>query len=72
MTDLQTARDNYKFVTLNDVALVKSEHNIADALTKVKTCSMLMGTIFQGKIKHPVEQWISRTKRPEKYGLEKW
>lgn len=54
--DLQTVRDTNKAFGVNDVGLVKPEHSISDALTNLKTQSILWETIFRGKINPPFKQ----------------
>lgn len=67
--DLQNMTDPYTLFEVNDVALIRSEHNIADALTKVKTKGILHDTITPKKLDYPIEQWIIRTKM-EKFLFE--
>lgn len=62
MIDLQIVRDPYKFYEVNDVALIKSENNISDALTKLETESILLEIILHGKNNRSYEQWVTKTK----------
>lgn len=64
-TDLITVKNAYYSLEVNDDALMTSEFNIADALTIVKTDSILLDTIQYGKIDRPVAQLIMRTKTDE-------
>lgn len=56
MIDLQTVKDGYQPFEVNDVALIRSEFNIADGRTKVKENSVLMDTLRSANIFHPIEQ----------------
>lgn len=49
---------------MNDVGLVRSEHNVADGLTKAKPCQALEDVIVSGRDVNPVAQWIRRTTSP--------
>ena len=44
------------------MAFIRSEFNIADALTKVKVDSILLQTLKTSQLDHPVDQWIVRSK----------
>ncbi len=61
MIDLQTVKESYDKKEINHVSFIRSEYNIADALTKVKKDSILLQTLKSGRLDHPVEQWIIRT-----------
>lgn len=50
---------------------VKSEHNIAHSLIKVKTDSIILKTIRSSKLKDLVEQWIIRRKVRDSKNFEK-
>lgn len=62
MIDVQTVKDANNSFEISDVAIVKSEFNIANAPTKLKANLILMDTILNRKVDHPVEQWKIRTK----------
>lgn len=68
MIDIQTVRDAYRSFEVNDVALVRSEFNIADALTKCKSQSIMIDTIRNGRLDHPIQQWIIRSKNEHGLG----
>lgn len=55
LIDLLMVRDTYKPFEIKKIPLLKSEHNVADALTKAKAHSVLINTILQRKIKQPIE-----------------
>ena len=61
MIDLQTVKDSYDKKEIESVSFVRSEYNVADALTKVKKASTLIEVMRTGKIDHPIEQWIIRS-----------
>ena len=62
MIDLQTVKESYDKKEIDNVSFIRSEYNISDALTKIKKDSILLKTLKSGKLDHPVEQWIIRTK----------
>ena len=62
MIDVAAARESYANKELNDVGLIASENNPADAFTKEnKTAKhMLTQVLRTGLLNHRVEQWIFR------------
>jgi len=60
MTDVAAAREAYNRNEMSNVGLVKSEHNVADGLTKPRLCSALDAVLRTGKDVNPVEQWMIR------------
>lgn len=60
MMDLQTVKDSYRKMKLNNVAFVQSESMLADSLTKIKPNHLLSKVLSTGIIDHPMEQWIIR------------
>lgn len=58
MIDLKSVKESYDKNEIADIAFIRSEFNIADALTKIKKHSILIETLMHGKLDHPVEQWI--------------
>lgn len=63
--DLKTVKNAYDSFEVNYVALKRTKLNISYALSKVKTNSVLLHTIKNGKIDHPTGQWIILTKANE-------
>lgn len=61
MIDVAAARQAYKRHDLAKVALVTSEHNVADGLTKPRTCTALDYMLKAGVDSTPLEQWVTRT-----------
>lgn len=53
--DPQTVKNAENVFEISEAALITSEFNIADGLTKPKENSLLMDTIPYGKIEHPIE-----------------
>jgi hypothetical protein len=58
MLDLYAARQAYKNKELENVALIRSEHNAADALTKVPGNDALLRVLKSHKVDHPVVQYV--------------
>lgn len=58
MIDIQTVKESYRSEELNNVAFIRFEHNMADALIKVKSHDGLTKTMINRKIEYPIEQWI--------------
>ena len=61
MVDVRSMRESYERMEISDLGWIRSEHNPADALTKMKENSVLNAILDEGKILHPVEQWIIRS-----------
>lgn len=61
MIDIAAARQAYELEEISNIGLVRSEHNIADGLTKPKFCKALGNLLKTGMDLNPVEQWIIRT-----------
>ena len=60
MIDLRSVRECYENQELDNVAHIRSQFNPADSLTKIKRNSILDQILSDGKIHHPVDQWIMR------------
>lgn len=58
MIDLQTDRNVYASFALIKVALIRLELNLADALIKLETNSILLESITAKKLVHSFGQWI--------------
>lgn len=61
MIDVAAAREAYKRNEISNVGLVKSEHNVADGLTKPGPCAALEAVLRTGRDTNPVQQWIIRS-----------
>jgi len=60
MIDLAAARDACNKQETSNVGLFKSEHDIADGLTKHGLCLALNEVLKTSVDKNPVQQWIFR------------
>lgn len=60
MLDLDAATEGFDRGDVTNLGLVRSEHMLADALTKVMDPHVLCATIMQGRIDHPIERWVIR------------
>jgi hypothetical protein len=58
MIDMYAAREAYRRHDLDNISLIKSEFNLADALTKVPGNSALLDTLRTHRISHPVAQYV--------------
>ena len=54
MIDIASARESYGRLEISNIGLVRSEHNIADAMTKPKKCAALNYVVTDGKLAHPI------------------
>lgn len=61
MIYVAAAREAYQRNEIFNVGLVKSEHNVADGLTKLGPCAALDTVLRTGKDTNPVQQWIIRS-----------
>ena len=59
MIDLESIREAYKRKEIDNIALIRSEFNPADGLTKLNANSALNNLTERGTISHSVEQFIS-------------
>jgi len=66
MIDVAAARDAYNKHEISNVGLVKSEHNVADGLTKPGLCPAMEELLRTGVDKNPVQQWIIRSRSKSK------
>jgi hypothetical protein len=60
MLDLAAARESYRRREIDNIGLISSEHNIADALTKTQRCanSALWHFMCTNSIRHPVRRFV--------------
>ena len=58
LIDLTAVREAYRRREITNVAWVRSEYNLADAMTKIVKDSILDDVLTSGKLDHPIEQWI--------------
>ena len=60
MLDIFAARECFKKKEIGDIGFVRSEYNIADALTKKMSQKALIVVILSGRVLVKPEQWIIR------------
>jgi hypothetical protein len=58
MIDIYAAREAYRKREMDNIALIRSQHNVADALTKVPGNGALLAVLKQHSVDHPVEQYV--------------
>lgn len=59
MIDIASVKEAYMKHELEKLGFIRSEHNPADAFTKVMKCKPLYDAL-EGRLEHPIEQWIDR------------
>lgn len=59
MIDVENVKETYVKHELEKLGYVRSQHNPSDAFTKVMKCKAL-DEALEGRLDHPVEQWINR------------
>ena len=62
MIDIEAASMAYTNKEIDNIALIESGFNPADALTKISPNDALMKIMKTNKLKHPVKQYIVETK----------
>lgn len=60
MVDKADVHESYEKFKSSDIGLVRSEHNAADAFTKVKKCIVLERRLSDGKIDHLIDELVLR------------
>jgi hypothetical protein len=58
MLDVYAVREAYRCRELDSLALIRSEHNVADALTKIDGNDALLQMLRCGMIDHPIEEFV--------------
>lgn len=53
MIDLKSSTDSYQDMELDFIVHIKTEHNVADALTKIRKYNFLEDVITTSKLNHP-------------------
>ena len=61
MIDISAIREAYSDTTLSNIALIRSEFNPSDSLTKLNGNSAMKHLLHTHNIDHPVEQWVIET-----------
>jgi hypothetical protein len=60
MIDITATRQSYNRFEMQRIGLIRSEFNLADALTKHEPNDALFKAMSTGKISHPIEDFIIR------------
>ena len=60
MIDIAGVKQAYKAKEIHTLGFIRTNYNVADALTKVKACDAMRKTLRTGKLEHPIEQWVER------------
>jgi hypothetical protein len=58
MLDIYVAREAYSNRDMDNIALIRTQHNLADALTKICGNSALLLALRTHRIEHPVVQYV--------------
>ena len=59
--DLMAVRESYARGDVSDIGHVRSEHNLADELTKASDCVRLLALMRKSRVNHAVNEWITRS-----------
>ena len=60
MIEIASAREGFRDRVISDIGFVRSQHNLADALTKPMSQANLISTISSGELEVSPDQWIIR------------
>ena len=60
MVDLMCLRQAYEQYEITEVKWIRSEDNLADAMTKAKLCQALRTLIDTNKLNLRVTEWVER------------
>jgi hypothetical protein len=63
MADIASIREAYNDRTISNAALFRSEHNAADAMTKIAQNAALQEILHTHRVSHPLEQHVIDIKR---------
>lgn len=58
MVDIAAVHEAYNQRLISNIAFIKKEHNVADALTKIKSNDALLRMLRLHILNHPVEQYV--------------
>jgi hypothetical protein len=58
MIDILAAREGFNRRDITNVCLIRSEHNIADAMTKFSSNRALHSLLKSHRVDHQVEQYV--------------
>jgi hypothetical protein len=62
MADIASIWDAYKDRTISNIALIRSEHNAADAMPKIAQNAALQEILHTHRVSHPLEQYVIDTR----------
>ena len=62
MVNIAAAREAYSNGLIFNIGLIRSEHNPADSLTKVKCNNAMYKLLCTHRLSHPVQQYVIRRK----------
>lgn len=65
MVDINAVREAYLNKIISNVALIKTQYNIADSLTKIGSNQALIRLLMTHRIEHPIEQYVIERKKNE-------
>lgn len=60
MIYIAAARQAYGRLEISDIGFIRIEYSPSDAFTKPKNCTALEKLPVEGKVSHPVEEWVVR------------
>ncbi len=66
LIDIAGLREAYRKCDLDNLGWIRSEHKIADALTKDKSESSLHCVLATATLRTPVEKWIAKGDIPQR------
>jgi hypothetical protein len=58
MIDIYAAREAYRNREIDNIALIRTQYNVADAMKKVPGSSALLNALRTHRIDHPVVQYV--------------
>jgi hypothetical protein len=58
MIDISAAREGFTRRDITNVCLIRSEHNVADAMTKLASNAALLHILKSNRVNHPIEQYV--------------
>ena len=61
MYEISDIRRAYESTEITNFAWIRTDHNIADSLTRHSKNYVLQQVLSTGYIQHPIEEWISKT-----------
>jgi hypothetical protein len=62
MADIASIREAYNDRTISNIALIRREHNAADAMTKIAQNAALQAVLHTHRVSHPLEQNVIDTR----------